>query len=54
MLSHSERFVNVIGEAEDAICDYRTCRHKLSEHGPSSHICRCAHPSNKAIGLYFP
>ena len=54
MLSHSERFVNVIGEAEEAICDYRTCRHKLSEHGPSSRICRCSHPSNKAIGLNFP
>jgi hypothetical protein len=46
--------VNVVGEAEEAICDYRTCRHKLSEHGSSSRTCRCSHPSNKAIGINSP
>ncbi|MDW0329712.1 MAG: hypothetical protein QN651_02830, partial [Nitrososphaeraceae archaeon] len=44
-------FVNIVGDAEEPICDYRTCRHKLSEHYPSSRICRCSHPSNKAIGI---
>ncbi|MGI0032239.1 MAG: hypothetical protein ACRD97_03090 [Nitrososphaeraceae archaeon] len=54
MLSYQQHIVNVVGEAEEAICDYRTCRHKLSEHGSSSRICRCCHPSNKAIGINFP
>jgi hypothetical protein len=54
MLSYHWHFVNVVGEAEEAICDYRTCRHKLSEHGSSSRTCRCSHPSNKAIGIKIP
>lgn len=54
MLSYQQHIVNVVGEAEEAICDYRTCRHKLSEHGSSSRTCRCCHPSNKAIGINFP
>ena len=54
MLSYRRRFVNVVGEAEEVICDYRTCRHKLSEHGSSSRNCRCSHPSNKAIGINSP
>jgi hypothetical protein len=53
MLGYSESHVNVVGNAEEPICDYRTCHHRLSEHGPSSHICRCSHPSNKAIGITF-
>jgi len=40
-----------VGDVEEPICDYRTCRHRISEHGPSSRICRCSHPSNKAIGI---
>ncbi|MDW0155322.1 MAG: hypothetical protein QOK83_03045 [Nitrososphaeraceae archaeon] len=51
MFDYSDHFVNVVGDAEEPICDYRTCRHKLSEHYPSSRICRCSHPSNKAIGI---
>jgi len=41
------------GQYEDVIYDYRTCRHKLSEHGSSNRKCRCRHPSNKAIGINF-
>lgn len=33
MLGYSDRYVNVVGDAEEPICDYRTCRHRLSEHG---------------------
>ncbi|HYY86093.1 MAG TPA: hypothetical protein VE594_03210 [Nitrososphaeraceae archaeon] len=51
MLGYSESYVNVVGDVEEPICDYRTCRHRISEHGPSSRICRCSHPSNKAIGI---
>lgn len=51
MFGYSDHFVNVVGNAEEPICDYRTCCHKLSEHYPSSRICRCSHPSNKAIGI---
>lgn len=51
MLGHSECFVNVVGDTEEPICDYRTCHHKLSEHGLSSRTCRCSHPSNKAFGI---
>jgi hypothetical protein len=54
MISYHQHYVNVVGEAEEAICDYRTCRHKLSEHGSSSRSCKCSHPSNKAIGINFP
>ena len=53
MPGYSDRYVNVVGDAEEPICDYRTCRHRLSEHGPSSRICRCSHPGNKAIGIKF-
>lgn len=53
MSGHRQHFVNVVGQYEDVICDYRTCRHKLSEHGSSSRKCRCSHPSNKAIGIDF-
>lgn len=52
MSGHRQHFVNVVGQYEDIICDYRTCRHKLSEHG-SGRKCRCGHPSNKAIGINF-
>ena len=31
MFGYSDH-VNVVGDAEEPICDYRTCRHKLSEH----------------------
>ena len=51
MLDDHQPVVNVVGEAEEAICDYRTCHHKLSEHGPSSRSCKCCHPSNKAMGI---
>ena len=54
MLSYHQHIVNVLGEPEEAICDYRRCRHKLSDHGSSSHICRCCHPSNKTIGINLP
>lgn len=53
MSGKRQHFVNVVGQYEDVICDYRTCRHKLSEHGSSSRKCRCSHPSNKAIGINF-
>jgi len=53
MLGHSESYVNVVGNVEEPICDYRTCRHRITEHGLSSRICRCSHPSNKAIGIKF-
>jgi len=51
MLGYAESHVNVVGDAEEPICDYRKCDHRLSEHCPSSCICRCSHPSNKAIGI---
>ncbi len=53
MLSYHRHFVNPLGEGEEAICDYRTCHHKLSEHGSPNSTCRCSHPSNKAIGINF-
>jgi len=53
MSGKRQHFVNVVGQYEDVICDYRTCRHKLSEHGSSNRKCRCRHPSNKAIGINF-
>jgi hypothetical protein len=53
MLGYSDCYVNVVGDSEEPICDYRTCRHRLSEHGPASRICRCSHPGNKAIGIKF-
>jgi hypothetical protein len=53
MSGKRQHFVNVVGQCEDVICDYRTCRHKLSEHGSSNRKCRCSHPSNKAIGINF-
>ena len=39
MFGYCDHFVNVVGDAEEPIC------------GPSSRICRCSHPSNKAIGI---
>ena len=44
--------IDVYGQQTEAICTYRTCDHKLSDHGGySNHKCRCRHPVNYASGL---
>ncbi|HZA06411.1 MAG TPA: hypothetical protein VE619_01800 [Nitrososphaeraceae archaeon] len=44
--------IDVYGQQTEAICTYRTCDHKLSDHGGyGNHKCRCRHPVNHATGV---
>ena len=43
--------VDVFGEISEPICNYLRCHHKISVHGDESHICKCRHPQNRAIGF---
>jgi hypothetical protein len=41
--------LDVLGQPAEPICNYYGCHHKFSLHG--SRICRCKHPTNKALGI---
>ena len=45
------RVVDVFGEVSEPICKYLRCHHKISIHGGESHMCKCRHPQNRAIGF---
>ena len=43
--------IDVYGQQIEPICNYRTCNHKFSTHGHSSHTCKCRHALNYAAGI---
>jgi hypothetical protein len=43
------RTLDVLGQPAEPICNYYGCHHKFSLHG--SRLCRCKHPTNKALGI---
>jgi hypothetical protein len=45
------KVIDVHGQQVEPICSYRTCHHKFSVHGHSSHMCKCRHPLNYATGV---
>jgi hypothetical protein len=45
------KVIDVYGQQIEPICSYRTCHHKFSVHGHSTHICKCRHPLNYATGV---
>jgi hypothetical protein len=45
------KVIDVYGQQTEPFCNYRTCHHKFSVHGYSSHICKCRHPLNYAAGV---
>jgi hypothetical protein len=46
-----QKIIDVYGQQIEPICNYRTCNHKFSVHGHSTHICKCRHPLNYATGV---
>ena len=45
------KIIDVYGKQIEPICNYRTCHHKFSVHGDSTHGCKCSHPINYATGI---
>jgi hypothetical protein len=41
--------LDVLGQPAEPICTFYRCHHKFSVHG--SRMCRCKHPTNKALGI---
>jgi hypothetical protein len=43
--------LDVFGQQAEPICTYYRCHHKFSVHG--SRKCRCKHPTNKTLGIFW-
>src|SRR5919202_1329309 len=49
--SAGQMAMDVYGQQIEPICNYRKCNHKLSEHSPGNHRCKCRHAANYATGV---